>query len=121
MTQRPPTLLVALAVPIVALIAVFATRAIEGPSSTTAVKAGAHAIVIKNFSFHPATLTVAKGTTIKVTNGDGTTHTLSARNGSFSTGDLAAGKSATIALNKAGTFSYYCKIHNYMTGTVVVK
>ncbi len=120
MTQRPPTLLVVLAVPIVALIAVLVTRAIEGPSTATA-KAGPHAIVIKNFAFTPATLTVAKGTTLKVTNADGTTHTFSAKNGAFSTGELAGGKSATVKLNTSGTFSFYCKIHNYMTGTLVVK
>jgi plastocyanin len=123
MTRRPPTVLLVLAVPVVALIAVLATRAIQGPSDTTAAtaKAGAHAIVIKDFKFGPPTLTVAKGTTLKVANADGTTHTLSAKNASFTTGDLASGKSATIKLNRAGTFSYYCKIHNYMTGTLVVK
>jgi plastocyanin len=121
MTRRPPTLLLVLAVPVVALIAVLATRAIEGPSDTTVPTAGGHAIVIKNFAFHPPTLTVAKGTTLKVTNADGTTHTFSARNGSFTTGDLGGGKSAGVALNQAGTFQYYCMIHTYMHGILVVK
>jgi plastocyanin len=123
MTRRPPTLLLVLAVPVVALLALIATRAIEGPSDTTAAggAAGAHAIVIKNFAFHPSTLTVAKGTTLKVTNADGTTHTFSARNGSFTTGDLDGGKSATVKLNQAGTIRFFCKIHSNMTGTLVVK
>lgn len=122
MTGRPPTWLVALAVPVIALIAIVATRAVEGPStSTSTARAGANAVVIRNFAFVPPKLTVAKGTKLKVTNADGTTHTLTARNGSFTTGDLDSGKSKTIALNQSGTFSYYCKIHNYMTGTLVVK
>jgi plastocyanin len=121
MTRRPPLWLVALAVPVVALIAVVATRAVKGPSDAGAAPTGAHAIVIKSFAFHPPKLTVAKGTKVTVTNDDGTTHTLSARDGSFDTGDLGAGRRATITLDRTGTFSYFCKIHNYMTGTVVVR
>jgi len=121
MPRRLPAALVVLAVPIVALIAVLVTRAVAGPTDATVAKTDAHSIVIKNFSFHPLTLTVTKGTTIKVTNADGTTHTFSARNGSFNTGDLSGGTQRAITLNRAGTFSYYCKIHNYMTGTLVVK
>jgi plastocyanin len=31
------------------------------------------------------------------------------------------GKSATVHLNKAGTFAYHCAFHPFMKGTVVVK
>ena len=121
MTGRPPTWLLALAVPVIALIAVLVTRAVEGPSEATVARAGANAVVIKSFAFHPPKLTVTKGTTVKVTNADGTTHTLSARDDSFGTGDLDSGQTATIALNRSGTFSYFCQIHNFMTGTLVVQ
>ena len=56
-----------------------------------------------------------------MSNLDGATHTLTARDGSFDTGELGGGKTAFITLNTTGTFPYYCKIHNYMTGTVVVR
>jgi plastocyanin len=121
MTRRPPTWLLALAVPAIALIAILVTRAVEGPSGSTVSPAGANAVVIKNFAFHPPKVTVAKGDTLKVTNADDTTHTLSARDDSFGTGDLDGGGTATIALERSGTFSYFCKIHNFMTGTLVVK
>ena len=121
MTGRPPTWLLALAVPVIALIAVVVTRAVEGPSGSTVARAGANAVVIKKFAFHPKKLTVTKGVTLKVTNADGTVHTFSAKNGSFDTGELDGGTTATVALNKSGTFSFYCKIHNFMTGTLVVK
>ena len=121
-TRRPPTIVLALAVPVIALIALVATRAIEGPSdSAAAPRAGANAIVIKNFAFKPQNLTVAKGTRVEVTNADGTVHTLSATNGSFDTGDLAGGATKPVVLNRAGRFDYFCKIHNYMTGTLVVR
>lgn len=57
MTGRPPTWLLALAVPVIALIAVLVTRAVEGPSESTVARAGANAVVIKSFAFHPPKLT----------------------------------------------------------------
>lgn len=120
-TRRLPTPVLALAVPVVALIAIIATRVIEGPSSSSAAPAKANAVVIRNFAFAPANPSVAQGTTIKVMNDDGTAHTFSARNGSFNTGDLDGGRSATVKLDRAGSFDFYCKIHNYMTGTLVVR
>ncbi len=119
---RPPTFVLALAVPVIALVAIAGTRVIEGPSSSGAtVQAGANAVVIKDFAFVPPKLTVPVGTTLKVSNADSATHTLTARDGDFNTGDLGGGQKATIVLKKAGTFEYYCKFHDYMTGTLVVK
>jgi plastocyanin len=119
---RPPTFVLALAVPVVAVIAVIGTRFVEGPSSSSvAAKAGANAIVIKNFAFAPKTLTATAGTKLEVTNADGTVHTLTAKDKSFDTGDLDGGKRATVVLKQPGTYEYFCEIHNYMTGTLVVK
>jgi plastocyanin len=120
--HRPPTFVLALTVPVIALVAVIGTRAIEGPSSTgAAVQAGANTVVIKDFAFAPPKLTVPLGTTLKVTNADSATHTLTARDGDFNTGDLGGGMKATITLKTSGTLQYYCKLHDYMTGTLVVQ
>ncbi|MGZ4676511.1 MAG: cupredoxin domain-containing protein [Acidimicrobiia bacterium] len=116
-----PTALLVLLVPIVAAVAVLVTRIVEGPSDSGAAPAAAHAIVIQNFAFTPARLTVPRGTRLTVTNRDGSTHTLSAKDGTFDIGELGGGKSARLTLTEPGTFAYYCKIHNYMTGTLVVK
>jgi len=121
MSRRAPTVAVALIVPLVALIAVFATRWVEGPSLTSAAKTGANTIVIRNFSFQPAQLTVPKGATVTVTNADRVTHTLTSRDGSFDTRPLSAGKSATIVLQRSGTFPFSCQIHPSMAGTLVVR
>jgi plastocyanin len=116
------TLALVFAVPVIALLAVAGTRVLEGPSSSGgAVTAGANAVVIKDFAFNPEKLTVTAGSTLKVTNDDGAAHTLTARDGSFNTGDLSGGKATMVSLEKTGTFAYYCKIHDYMTGTLVVK
>jgi plastocyanin len=71
--------------------------------------------------FSPMSATVAPGATVTVTNKDSVTHTLTATNGKFDTGDIAGGQSKTFtAPSKAGTYHYICNIHQYMMGTIVV-
>ncbi|MER7204684.1 cupredoxin family copper-binding protein [Streptomyces sp. CB01635] len=91
------------------------------PSSSESGK-GEVKVTIKNFAFHPATFEVSPGTKITVTNEDSATHTLTADDKSFDTGDLAQGKSATItAPSKPGSYSYVCTIHPNMKGTLTVR
>ena len=120
-SRRPPAIVVIVAVPLIALVAVLVTRAVEGPSSTGGAAAGSNTVVIKNFSFQPARITVAPGTRLMVTNRDSTAHTFSANNGAFDTGPIDGGKSATVTVKRAGTYPYICRIHSTMKGTVVVR
>jgi plastocyanin len=94
-----------------------------GASSTTtaAPASGGDAISIKGFAFSPATLKVAKGATVTVTNDDSTSHTWTFDDGSFDAGTLAPGKSATHTFDAAGSYSYHCNIHSSMKGTVEVR
>ncbi len=79
-------------------------------------------VVIEHFAFHPDTVTVAPGATVTVSNRDGVTHTFTARDGVFSTGDIAPGRTATVtAPTRPGTYPFLCLIHQYMTGTLVVR
>jgi plastocyanin len=85
---------------------------------------GAHLIVIQMFAFHPASLTVAPGTTIRVRNSDTTAHTLTDKADPklFNTGDIAPGQTKTFtAPAKPGSYPYICLIHQFMTGTLVVR
>ena len=77
--------------------------------------------------FVPATLTVSTGTTVTWTNGDSTLHTVtsgSAESGNsgteFDSSYLAAGKIFQHQFGAAGTFDYYCTLHPWMKGKVVV-
>ncbi len=121
--RRPPTWRLALVVPLVALIAIAVTRVAEGPSTAAAAArtTSRNTVTIRNFAFVPARLSVASGTVLTVTNADSTTHTLSARNGSFDAGAIAPGATNTIRIGKSGTFAYFCKFHPSMRGTLVVK
>lgn len=92
-----------------------------GSTTTAAAAAGGSAISIKGFAFSPASLKVAVGTTVKVTNGDSPTHTWTADDkAEWDSGDLAPGRSYEHTFDKAGTYAYHCNIHSSMKGTVVV-
>lgn len=115
-----PLLPALLAVPVLAILAVVITRAVSEPSAT-ASRPSRDGITIANFAFMPDTLTVDRGARIRVGNTDGVTHTLTAQDGSFDTGDLRGGASRTITLDRPGHFTYRCRIHDYMTGEVTVR
>ncbi|MGB8961521.1 MAG: cupredoxin domain-containing protein [Pseudonocardiaceae bacterium] len=79
-------------------------------------------IVIKNFTFTPATLTVAPGTEITVINQDQAPHTMTANDKSIDSGTLSGGQHVEVtAPTNPGKYPYICTIHQYMTGTLIVK
>ena len=93
--------------------------------SSLARPATAHAaddtsVTIADFQFTPATITIHVGDTVTWTNHGPSAHTATANNGSFNTGVLQKGHSASHTFTTAGTFTYICQIHPFMHGTVVV-
>ncbi|MBV8539950.1 MAG: cupredoxin domain-containing protein [Pseudonocardiales bacterium] len=89
-----------------------------GPSAPTA----ADTVVIKNFTFVPASVSVAPGTRVMVLNEDQAPHTLTARDKSFDTGTIPSGQRREItAPTKPGDYPYICTLHPYMTGTLIVQ
>lgn len=80
-----------------------------------------NAIDITGMSF-PASVTVAKGSTVKWTNSDAMAHTVTSDDGTtFNSGTVAAGASYSYQANTAGTFPYHCNFHSGMKGTLIVK
>jgi plastocyanin len=78
-------------------------------------------VTIQNFAFSPASLTINVGDTVTWTNMDSVTHTATATDGSFDTGNIASGASGSVTFDTAGTFNYICSIHPNMTGTIIVQ
>ncbi len=78
------------------------------------------AVAIADFHFTPATITIHVGDTVTWTNQGPSPHTATASDGSFNTGVLQKGQSASHTFTRAGTFAYTCGIHPFMHGTVVV-
>jgi LPXTG-motif cell wall-anchored protein len=65
-------------------------------------------------------MTIHVGDTVTWTNNGPSPHNATANNGSFNTGNLNKGQSASHTFTQAGTFAYICTIHPFMHGTVVV-
>jgi len=88
--------------------------------------AGGSAVAIVDFAFNPTTLTVAKGTSVTWTNTGTAGHTVTADDKSFDsdTGNtnatLAGGATFSHTFDTAGTFTYHCKVHSQMTGSITV-
>ena len=120
--RRVPTWMLVAIVPVVAVIAIVVTNFVSSDqqSAATGSAAAPNTVVIKNFSFSPKPITVKTGSTITVINDDNTTHTLTANNGAFDTGDVGGGQDGRITVNRPGTFAYHCTIHTFMTGTARV-
>jgi plastocyanin len=78
------------------------------------------AVTIADFSFSPATTTVHVGDTVSWSNDGPSSHTATAQDGSFNTGVLQKGAGASHTFGRPGTFSYFCQIHPFMHGTIVV-
>lgn len=75
---------------------------------------------IKDFAFDPNTITVPAGTSVTWTNLDTVPHTVTSTNGKFDSGILGPGRIFNYTFNDPGTYNYYCTIHPYMKGQVVV-
>lgn len=78
-------------------------------------------IVITNFSFEPATITVKAGTTVTWVNHDDEPHTATANDKSFNSKTLDTGDHFSQQFKAPGIYNYYCALHPKMTGKVIVK
>lgn len=78
-------------------------------------------VKIDNFSFGPAALTVATGTTVTWVNHDDIPHTVVSTDGLFKSKVLDTDEKFSFTFTKAGSYPYFCSIHPKMTASVVVK
>ncbi len=121
--SRPSAIVLTVFLAVLGLVGGCGTNAASdrGGGGSTAAPAS-NTIVIKNFSFVPASLTVAPGTKIAVMNEDQAPHTVTANDKSFDTGVIPGGQRGEFtAPTKPGSYPYVCTIHQYMTGTLIVQ
>ena len=76
---------------------------------------------IDNFTFSPATLTVAPGTTVTWVNGDDIPHAVAAKDRSFRSKVLDTDDRYSFTFATAGEYEYFCTLHPHMVGKVIVK
>jgi plastocyanin len=119
-------LITALAVGLISLY-VDTTAIFAQTTTTISMVPGSSAPKPDNKYYDPSPANVAVGTTVTFVNDDATLHTAvsgtadSGPSGVFDSGYLAKGKSFQHTFDKAGTFDYYCTLHPFMVGQVVVK
>ena len=76
---------------------------------------------MEDFVFLPARLEISAGTTIVWTNRGQVTHTVTAEDGSFDSGNIDPGKQRGLTFTRAGTFPFHCTPHPFMRGVIVVR
>jgi plastocyanin len=75
---------------------------------------------IDNFIFKPGVITVPVGTTVVWQNDDEVPHTVTSVDGTFRSSALDTKDKFSFTFDKAGTFEYFCSVHPFMKGKVVV-
>jgi plastocyanin len=78
-------------------------------------------VVIENLKCHPESITIDVGDTVVWTNNDDREHTVTADDGSFSSGRLRNGKSFSKTFDKPGKFSYGSDPSPRTKGVVIVR
>jgi alcohol dehydrogenase (cytochrome c) len=74
-----------------------------------------------DYYFLPGRTQIAVGDTLTWQNNGSVTHTATASDLSFDTGDVAPGLSVAVTFTTAGTFTYNCSPHPWMIGQVIVQ
>jgi plastocyanin len=94
-----------------------------GAAGDAVVDAAARAVTIKidNFAFTPPDLAVAAGTTVTWKNDDGEVHKVQDDHKRFSSAALDTDDSFSHTFATPGVYHYFCSIHPYMVGKIVVK
>jgi plastocyanin len=78
-------------------------------------------VVIENFSFVPATLTVKAGTKVTWVNRDDVPHTATDTEKRFNSKALDTDDQFAFTFSEPGTYNYFCALHPKMTGQIIVK
>ena len=94
--------------------------ALPGAAASTGRSATTHTVVLKNVRFHPSTLSIRRGDSVRwLWRDSGTRHNVTFRR--FHSRTQGSG-SYTVRFAHSGTFSYRCTIHEAlgMRGKIVV-
>jgi len=77
-------------------------------------------VEIQDSKYLPSTLTIPAGTTVKWTNKDEETHTVTSNTPGFGSAGLELGDEYTHTFTTPGVYPYGCDLHSFMQGTIVV-
>jgi plastocyanin len=92
----------------------------SGGTTTTVPGDGVTDLVIRDYAFHPSVDLISVGDTLTWTNSDAFQHTTTADDGLWDSTPIDPEGTFEFTFEEAGTFTYHCDIHNFMTGTIEV-
>jgi plastocyanin len=72
------------------------------------------------YGFSPKTITIRVGSSVKWVDNTDSPHTSHADSGTWNSGNIAVGGTFSFTFTRAGTYTYHCDYHPYMTGTIIV-
>lgn len=76
---------------------------------------------VRDFAYAPSALVVTAGTIVRFVNDDDEAHTVTAVDRYFDSAGMDTGAAWSHRFVKPGTYAYFCALHPYMHGTVVVR
>jgi len=71
-------------------------------------------------SYAPLAIEISAGTTVTWTNNDGFVHTVTERENKFDSEFIQGGSDWTFKFENEGEYGYFCTLHPWMKGTVIV-
>jgi plastocyanin len=92
----------------------------ESQAAPSGEAAKSEKVQIVEFTYEPDPVVIQVGGKVIWQNEDAVPHTATADDGSFDTGTIGTGKLGSATFKEAGTFTYFCRIHPTMHGTVEV-
>jgi plastocyanin len=90
-------------------------------STFTIASAGRKEEWANDYGVSPPRVRAKAGAAVTWTNTSRVPHTLAARDGSWSTGSIKPGESASVTIGKAGSYEYTCKEHPWTIGQLIVQ
>ena len=75
---------------------------------------------INGFAFKPATLHITAGNAVRFVNDDQEAHTVTGSGNAFDSGGLDTKDAWTHTFAKPGRYAYFCELHPYMRGVIIV-
>ena len=100
--------------------AAFVAVPVSAPAKATARAPVIYKVTLQQMAFGPLPATIHVGDTIEWTNNDIFLHSATARDKSFDV-ELKPKAHLRTTFHKAGTFSFACRYHPGMVGTLVVE
>ena len=114
MTTFSSKVRIATALAVAVLSAAFAFPAASAQAADTEVKIDQHAFI-------PQRVDVKAGTTVTWINDDDVPHTVASSTKLFKSKALDTGDKFSFTFTTPGAYQYFCSVHPYMTGAIVVE